>query len=47
VIDGLVLMAVDGEEAVFINVLGSLDPVQLSQVMESFDVNIDPNITID
>jgi len=46
-IDGLVLMAVDGEEAVFINVLGSLDPMQLSQVMENFDVDIDPNITVD
>lgn len=45
-IDGLVLMAVDSEEAVFINVLGSLDPMQLSQVMESFDVDIDPNINI-
>lgn len=46
-IDGLVLMAVDDEEAVFINVLGSLDPMQLSQVMENFDVDIDPNITVD
>ncbi len=45
-IDGLVLMAVDGEEAVFINVLGSLDPMQLSQVMENFDVDIDPNMEI-
>jgi hypothetical protein len=46
-IDGLVLMAVDDEEAVFINVLGSLDPMQLSQVMENFDVDIDPKITVD
>jgi hypothetical protein len=46
-IDGLVLMAVDGEEAVFINVLGSLDPMQLSQVMQNFDVDIDPNMEID
>jgi len=45
-IDGLVLMAVDDEEAVFINVLGSLDPAQLSQVMDSFDVDIDPNIEL-
>ena len=45
-LDGLVLMAVDSEEAVFINVLGSLDPMQLSQVMENFDVDIDPNIKI-
>jgi hypothetical protein len=46
-IDGLVLMAVDSEEAVFINVLGSLDPMQLSQVMQNFDVDIDPDITVD
>ena len=46
-IDGLVLMAVDGEEAVFINVLGSLDPVQLSQVMENFDIDIDADVDID
>lgn len=45
-IDGLVLMAVDSEEAVFINVLGSLDPAQLSQVMQNFDVDIDPNIDL-
>lgn len=47
VIDGLVLMAVDSEEAVFINVLGSLDPAQLSQVMDSFNVDIDADVTVD
>jgi hypothetical protein len=46
-IDGLVLMAVDDEEAVFINVLGSLDPVQLGQVMKNFDVEIDPSMNIE
>lgn len=45
-IDGLVLMAVDNEEAVFINVLGSLDPMQLSQIMDNFDVDIDPNLDL-
>jgi len=40
-IDGLVLMAVDDEEAVFINVIGSLDPHELSQVMDKFDVDLD------
>ena len=39
-IDGLVLMAVDEEEAVFINVIGSLDPTELSQVMDNFDVDV-------
>lgn len=40
VIDGLVLMAVDEEEAVFINVIGSLDPNELAQVMDNFDVDV-------
>lgn len=38
--DGLVLMAVDDEEAVFINVIGQLDPQELSQVMNKFDVDL-------
>jgi hypothetical protein len=47
-IDGLVLMAVDSEEAVFINVIGSLDPAELSQVMDNFDVDLgDVDIQID
>ena len=47
-IDGLVLMAVDSEEAVFINVIGSLDPNELSRVMENFDVDVgDIDIQLD
>jgi hypothetical protein len=47
-IDGLVLMAVDNEEAVFINVIGSLNPAELSQVMDNFDVDLgDVDIQID
>ncbi len=45
-IDGLVLMAVDPEEAVFINIIGSLDPAQLSQVMKNFDVELDSALDI-
>lgn len=40
-IQGLVVMAVDGDEAVFINILGMIDPSQLSEVMEKFDVDVD------
>ena len=41
-------MAVDEEEAVFINVIGSLDPNELSQVMDNFDVDVgDINIDLD
>ena len=46
-IDGLVLMAVDDEEAVFINVIGSLDPHELSQVMDNFDVDIGDALEFD
>jgi hypothetical protein len=47
-IDGLVLMAVDEEEAVFINVIGSIDPAELSQVMDNFNVDVDGvNIDLD
>lgn len=44
--DGLVLMAVDDEEAVFINVIGQLDPQELSQVMNKFDVDLDDALDI-
>lgn len=38
---GLTVMAVDGEEAVFLNILGSIDPDNLSKVMDQFDVDVD------
>jgi hypothetical protein len=41
VMNGLTLMAVDGEEAVFINVIGQLDPNELAEVMDNFDIDID------
>ncbi len=45
--DGLTLMAVDSEEAVFINVIGQLDPKELSQVMDNFDIDIEDAMEID
>jgi hypothetical protein len=44
VMDGLTLMAVDGEEAVFINVIGQLDPEELSQLMGRFDVDLEESL---
>ena len=44
--DGLAVMAVDGSEAVFINIIGQLDPSQLSQVMDNFDVDIDDHLEV-
>lgn len=45
--EGLTVMAVDQEEAVFINIIGQLDPSQLSQVMDNFDIELDDRIVID
>lgn len=40
-IQGLVLMAVDGEEAVFINVLGDIDPAELQKIASHMNVDVD------
>ena len=45
--DGLTLMAVDDEEAVFINVIGQLDPQELAEVMNNFDIDIEDALDID
>ena len=39
--EGMTVMVVDDEEAVFVNVIGQLNPAELGRVMESFDVNVD------
>lgn len=42
VIDGLVVMAVDREdEAVFINIIGSLDPDQVGKVTRALNIDVD------
>ena len=46
IMEGLTVMAVDDEEAVFINIIGQLDPAQLNQVMDNFDIDIDSHIEI-
>lgn len=43
IIDGLVVMAVssgEGGEAVFINIVGEIDPAQVSKVTESLNVDV-------
>ena len=47
VMNGLTLMAVDGEEAVFINVIGTLDPNELAQLMDNFDIDLDDAMDLD
>jgi hypothetical protein len=46
VMEGLTVMAVDKEEVVFINIIGQLDPSQLGQVMENFDIDIDADLDL-
>jgi hypothetical protein len=39
-VQGITVMAVEEDEAAFINVIGNLDPSELEKVMDNFDVNI-------
>jgi hypothetical protein len=41
---GLVVMAVDAEEALFVNILGDIDPAQLNEVVAQIDVVSDMDI---
>ena len=45
--EGMTVMAVNDEEAVFINIIGTLDPEQLSAVMNRFDIDIDDHLELD
>ncbi len=47
IMNGLTLMVVDEEEAVFINVIGELDPNKLSALMKKFDIDLDDALDID
>jgi hypothetical protein len=39
--EGMTVMVVDEEEAVFVNIIGQLNPAELGKVMESFDVDVE------
>ena len=39
--EGMTVMVVDEEEAVFVNIIGQLNPAELGKVMDRFDVNVD------
>jgi hypothetical protein len=39
-VEGITVMAVDEEEAAFINVIGNLDPAELEKVMDNFDIDL-------
>jgi hypothetical protein len=40
-VQGITVMAVEENEAAFVNVIGNLNPKELEHVMENFDVEID------
>ena len=40
-VDGITVMAVEENEAVFVNVIGNINPAELEKVMKNFDVEID------
>ncbi|MBT8047769.1 MAG: DUF4252 domain-containing protein [Xanthomonadales bacterium] len=42
-VEGITVMAVEATEAVFVNVIGSIDPEELGKVMENFDIDINGN----
>ncbi|EED30421.1 conserved hypothetical protein [gamma proteobacterium NOR5-3] len=46
-IQGLMIMAVDTEEAVFVNVLGDIDPAHLNDVVAGIDVVDGFNVDLD
>jgi len=39
--EGMTVMVVDNEEAVFVNIIGQLNPEELGRVMDQFDVDVD------
>ena len=40
-VEGITVMVVEATEAVFVNVIGNLNPAELEKVMDNFDVRID------
>ncbi len=42
-VEGITVMAVEENEAVFVNVIGSINPAELGKVMENFDIDLGNN----
>ena len=40
-VDGITVMALEENEAVFVNVIGNINPAEIQRVMKNFDVEID------
>jgi len=45
--EGMTVMTVDDEEVMFINIIGRLDPRQLGEIMDNFDVDIEDAMDLD
>ena len=39
-VDGITVMTVEENEAVFVNVIGNIDPAELGKVMDNFDIEL-------
>ena len=46
VVNGVAVMSVDDEEAVFINILGEINPEELSMVMDTVDMDVDIDLDL-
>jgi len=42
-VEGITVMAVEETEAVFVNVIGSINPEELGKVMDNFDIELNGN----
>ncbi len=42
--EGMTVMVIDEEEAVFVNVIGQLNPAELGKVMKALDMDVDLNL---
>jgi hypothetical protein len=40
VVQGMAIMAVDAQEAVFLNILGSIDPARVGKILDQLDVDV-------
>jgi hypothetical protein len=40
-VEGITVMALDEEESVFVNIIGSINPEELGKVMKNFDIDVD------
>lgn len=47
VMQGMAIMVVNAEEAVFLNILGNIDPAQVGKVMEQLNMGVDVDVDVE